>query len=794
MSGFTRQPPPYLWLLAGGLMLCAGLSWSAWRRRGMQGAGALAAMLLGTAAWSSGYLLELQATTFEAKLLWAKAEYLGIALVPLAWLVFAIQLTGRQGWLKDRRKLLLGLVPLVTLILVWTNGTHGPVWSDVQLRSGDGFAPLSLSYGPWFWVHLFSSYGMLLCGSVLLVSTVVHSPQMYRAQVVAVLVAVVAPWVGNLLYLSGRSPIIDLTPFGFTISGLALAWGLFRQKLLTLFLGIVPVARKAIFEGMADAAIVVDRSNRIADLNPAARRIVGSSTEQLLGRSADVLADRHPGLAVLCRPDSGDTHVEVTVGDGREKRYFDLLVSSLRDELGISQGRLAVLRDITTRRQAEEALERQALYDSLTGLPNRNMLNRRLERAVNAGAGDRHPRALLLMDLDRFKEVNDTFGHHTGDLLLQQVGERLHGALREGDLIARLGGDEFAVLLENANRQHARTVTSRLLRSLEKPFTVRSYQLHVTVSIGIALYPEHAKDANTLMQRADVAMYLAKRARSGYMVYSAEADPYSPERLALSGELRSAIDRDELALDYQPQVEIRSGRVVKAEALVRWHHPRLGLVPPSRFVSLAEHTGLIKPLSLWVLRNSLRQCRDWRRKGLQLPVAVNLSPQNIGDQEILDGIAHLLRRSDLDRTSLEVEITESSLLEDRKSSLQFLAELSAMGVGIALDDFGTGFSSLANLARLPLTSIKIDQSFVHGLKKGGHDAAIVDLTVKLGHKLDLAVVAEGVEDRDTWNLLAEMDCDIGQGYYLSRPLSGSRIVRWVARAPQSFVAWRVRRA
>ena len=435
--------------------------------------------------------------------------------------------------------------------------------------------------------------------------------------------------------------------------------------------------------------------------------------------------------------------------------------------------------EIARREQSERSLQHQALHDVLTGLPNRTLLADRVQQALAASRRDGQPLGLLLMDLDRFKEVNDTFGHHHGDLVLQEIGRRLQASLRESDTIARLGGDEFAVLLPQTDAAGAVKAAGGLLEILAQPLLLEGRAFEVGASVGIALYPDHGDDAATLLRRADVAMYASKRAGTHHTVYEPEHDQNSPDRLALVGELRRAIEEDELVLHYQPKMDLRTGRVMGAEALVRWHHPERGLVPPSEFISIAEETGLIRPMSLWVLDAALRQCHSWEQDGHALSVAVNLSMRNLHDEDLPDLVADRLTASGVRPDALVIEITEGTLMADPERALQIIRRLNSLGVRIAIDDFGTGYSSLSYLNRLPVSELKIDQSFVRQMASAANEATIVRSTIGLAHDLGLVVVAEGIEDRPTWNLLAQLGCDLAQGYYISRPQPAADLTRWL---------------
>jgi diguanylate cyclase (GGDEF)-like protein len=427
------------------------------------------------------------------------------------------------------------------------------------------------------------------------------------------------------------------------------------------------------------------------------------------------------------------------------------------------------------RRQAAEN-EHLALHDPLTDLPNRTLFHDRAQQAILAARRDESGVALMILDLDRFKEVNDTLGHHNGDLLLQEIGARLRGGLRESDSVARLGGDEFGLLLPRvADGNEALMLGERVREVLRRPFTLEGVTLDLEASIGVALYPEHGEDVDTLLQRADVAMYLAKEDRSGCELYAADRDEYSPHRLALAAELRRALDEHELVLHYQPKADLNDGRIVAVEALVRWQHPEHGLLAPNQFVPLAEATGLVRELTLRVLDEALRQQRAWRDEGIDIRVAVNLSARDLYDLTLPGSTAKLLAAHGVPATALELEITESVIVADPMRARSILSRLSEMGIVLAVDDYGTGYSSLCYLKRLPIDEMKIDRSFVMQMADDRSDAAIVRSTVELGRNLGLKVVAEGVETAAAWAHLKALGCDFAQGYYLSKPVPAAQI-------------------
>ena len=440
------------------------------------------------------------------------------------------------------------------------------------------------------------------------------------------------------------------------------------------------------------------------------------------------------------------------------------------------------------------AKEHQALHDALTGLPNRVLFRHRIEQVLSGTRAGRIA-AVMLIDLDHFKEINDTLGHHAGDRLLQEVSQRLRTSLDEQDTVARLGGDEFGVLLPDLqSREAASVVAKRLLDQLRDPFSIDGLTLEVDASIGIASAPEHGTAVEQLIQRADIAMYAAKEGGRGYLAFEPQLDRYSPRRLSLAGALRSAIVDGEIVLYFQPKAELATGRIVGVEALARWEHPQLGLIGPSEFVPIAEQTGLISPLTTHVLDRALTQVRIWQDAGEELSVAVNLSARSFLDAQFAVEIPGLLERTGVDARQLELEITESMLMLDPVRAKATLDRLSGIGLRLSVDDFGTGYSSLANLKRLPVDGIKIDKSFVIDMPHDPSDAAIVRSTIDLAHNLGLKVVAEGVESHEAWQRLAELGCDLAQGFHISRPLPADALTRLLAErrrtaresAPQPF--------
>ena len=434
--------------------------------------------------------------------------------------------------------------------------------------------------------------------------------------------------------------------------------------------------------------------------------------------------------------------------------------------------------------RAERNTRHLAEHDSLTDLPNRTVFFERIDAAVDAAQKANQSAAVLLIDLDRFKDINDTLGHATGDVILQMMGKRLIGALREFDTLARLGGDEFGVLLPAPTTvETARTIADRLLDALEDRFEFGALSLAVEASIGIALVTEAETSAAELIRQADVAMYVAKRSKMRHAVYDQEQDAHSVQHLTLTGELRQAIEEGQLELHYQPKVDLATNQISGVEALMRWMHPENGMISPAQFIPFAEQTNLIWPMTEWLFNEAAEQWVTWRREGIDLDVSVNLSTRNFQDEKLVEKLQRLIDEWHIPADRFVLEITETMLIADPERTKRTVDELRDIGFQVSIDDFGTGYSSLAYLKDLHVNELKIDMAFVRDMQTDERNKRIVESTVALAHALDLKIVAEGVEDMAIANELAAMGCDTGQGYYYSRPLPGDDLARWLDAAP-----------
>ncbi len=548
---------------------------------------------------------------------------------------------------------------------------------------------------------------------------------------------------------------------------------------------------RLLLDSTAEGIYGVDNQGNCTFSNAACARMLGyRDVDELLGKDMHALVhhtrpDGSPYPVEACHMrqvllDNKGTHVDDEVLWCKDGTSFpaDYWCYPIRKD-GQVVGSVTTFIDITERKQVEQRLHHMAHYDGLTNLPNRNLLIDRLEQSLARVRWHDRVLAVLFLDLDRFKVINDTLGHDAGDKLLQATAERLSKCVRDGDTVARLGGDEFAILLTDvAQTKDISPLAQTILDAFAHCFDLEGHQVFVTASMGISLYPNDAEDAASFLKNADIAMYRAKeQGGNNYRFYTADMNTRAVERLTLETALRGALERNEFFLYYQPQIDLNSGRIMGIEALVRWQHPDLGVVPPLEFIAILEEIGLIVPVGKWVLQSACQQVRAWRDAGISTPrIAVNLSARQFADPHLMVDIRQFCNDAGLDPHLLELEITESVIMKQGDSTMETLRQLHEMGIRLAVDDFGTGYSSLAYLKRFPIQTLKIDRSFVNDVTVDPDDATIVSAIISLAHALGLQVVAEGVETSDQLQFLRSRGCDAAQGYLFSKPMPADELV------------------
>lgn len=532
----------------------------------------------------------------------------------------------------------------------------------------------------------------------------------------------------------------------------------------------------SMLEASTDSIVTLDERGTISSANPAARKLLASDSS-LIG---EPIATFFP-----CLNSTQDLLEAVNNCNSRERMELQASCPQGQVPVELSLTKIdvdnetlfsAIIRDITEQKQQRELLRHQATHDPLTGLPNRSLLAEGLDQ-LDTGRNA----ALLMLDLDRFKEINDTLGHSAGDEVLVLLGERLVNVLSDNMLIARIGGDEFAILVSNHTQpEELETLAKNLLSTIRTPIKVMGVSLEVGASIGIVFYPEHGEDRESLLRLADIAMYNAKKEKTGFQFYDPNKDGKGLRKLEIAAALRPALEADELDLFYQPKIALSDGSICGFEALSRWQHERLGFVSPVEFVTLAEETDLIEPLTWWTIERALSDMNDWRKRGVSLPIALNMSARHLTDKKFYWKFMQTLKQADIEPALIQLEITESALMADPQSAIEITSQLHEAGISLAVDDFGTGFSSLAYLKNLNVDTLKIDRCFITELDVSHDDQHIVSSTINMAHGLGISVIAEGIETKSQLDLLKQLGCDTIQGYYLAKPMPKQEVLDWIA--------------
>ena len=550
-----------------------------------------------------------------------------------------------------------------------------------------------------------------------------------------------------------------------------------------------------VFEYSLEGILITDADNRIITVNRAYEEISGFSSQELIGKNPNVLFSGWQGSDFYRAMWQEINENGMWQGEIKDRRKSGevfvvwLTVCAIKDKAGKVVNHIGICNDITAKKQSEKAIKELAYYDVLTKLPNRLLFHDRLNQAISSAHRAGKKLAILFIDMDNFKAINDTLGHLVGDQFLIAVAELLKQCVRDNDTVARLGGDEFVILAKDIkSHESAYAIARKVLEKLSRPVVVDNNELHSGASIGISIFPDDGDNSDNLIKHADTAMYDAKEnGKNDYRFYSEEMNARMLERIRIEGDLRRAIENDEFCLYYQPKISIQSGKVAGAEALIRWNHPELGLVFPNSFIPIAEETGLINPMGEWIISEAFRQVATWSEQsvGLIPPVAINLSARQLSDLNLFEGISRKMQSVGCDYRSVEFEITESSVMENPDHSSRLLHQLRDMGCSISLDDFGTGYSSLSYLKQLPIHTLKIDGSFVQELPEDKDSRILSESIIALSHKMALNVIAECVENREQLQYLIEQGCDEIQGYLFSKPLPADEyrdfLLQWEGR-------------
>ena len=766
------------------LHLCVFL-WS--QARESRSARLMGWLMLASTIWALFGALELLAPDQTTTWMLANVQYLAIAMIPVLWYRFGTRLFRRDDHTKIRLRdwdNLLWVVPLVTLALVWTDPWWGLVRTDFRWEQHQGFSLLVKEFGPWFWVHSAYSYVLVVIGTVRAVQAMVRPSAHGPAQAWVFAGAALFPSLANIAYLAALWPFpeVDPTPLAFTATGLLFVLTLSRFR----FLALLPVAQDALVAGLEQAILIVDKKGRLAFLNPAATRAFGPSRWDA-GQTLEALRTTYPSLGALPDPQQaapGSVTVEIVVNAPEGDRRFEVQIR-LVEHHGSEVGVVYIGHDVTQRARAQKEMEKQlfyfSLHDPLTGLPNRALVLNRLDQALMRFQREpTQPFALLLIDFDSFKLVNDSYGHSSGDTFLRESATRILGAIRSIDTVSRLGADQFVVLLDRvAQAGEAVEVADRIADDLSVPIRMGEDTIVPSASIGILVATPGYNNPEELLRDVDLAMYQAKaEGRNRRAAFVPSMRTTVQERTRLTHDLNRAIMHGQIEVHYQPIVRLSDEVVVGCEALARWTHPQLGRIGPDRFIPMAEKSGLIVPLGLSVLMEACKTAAILAKEYPQrkLFIAVNVSAHQLTQAGFAEVLVTSLERHQLSPDRIHLELTESALVQGAEEIKTLLQELVDRGFRFKLDDFGTGYSSLSYLHRFPIQTIKIDKSFVQDL---GPSGGILKGIVSLGHELGKDIVAEGIETQEQAKNLRGWGCDYGQGYLFGKPMDRESWLRFL---------------
>lgn len=760
----------------------------AWIHRAARGARSLTMLMVGVTIWSFSAAMVWLVPTFEQQIFWANAENLGVWMVPVGFLSIAFDMADMHRWQARRRMVLISILSFSLVNMEWLNPGH--LFDTAYIpRAVGAHTHYEIVYGPLYWVFIAFAYSLAFVTCLILLRLFLRSTGVERAQARVLFIGGLIPFVASIVTSFDVVPLgyLNLGPIAFLATG-----PLWLAAILSgTLLDVLPIARHTLVEQMADGVVVVDAANRVVDANPSARAMLRIGPSNVLGTSAQELLTAVSGADTLLEG-SGPRRAVLQLGPLADFRYADIAITPLVVGPGRPPGQLVTLHDVTEERaaterlrEAQDRLQYDATHDALTGLPNRVLLDDRLEHALAHAKRNGSAVAVLFIDLDDFKDINDTLGHAQGDLVLVEVANRIEPVLRESDTVGRFGGDEFVIVLTGiADAAHAELAVRRILKAMAPPYRLGTAELHVAASIGVALFPADGEDASTLMQHADIAMYGAKQAgHNQTRFFSDEFQEGLDRRAAVEMELIGAHEADRYFLLYQPQVDLTSGQITGAEALVRLRSRDGSILAPDQFIHVAENSELILQLGDWVLHRACADLAAFHEVAPDLIMSVNFSARQFRDIDVAS-LQDVLATSGLEAQSLAIELTETTLMTDPHRTAMGLDDLRGVaGLRLSLDGFGTGYSSMSYVRMFRADTIKIDRSFV-GLLPDDQDArAVVLSTIALARSLHSTVIAEGPETEAQVRFLRASGCDCAQGFYFSRPIPADELTALLRRGP-----------
>lgn len=753
------------------------------------------AMNLALIVWSFATALYIDAPNEAACAFWYKLSSVGLYLFGGLLLHFFLIFAKKDKLLKHWWMYVVLYLP--GIFYSYLEVVHSFYVKDYVLGSY-GWVVTAQTESVWFWTSLAYIISYIVASIVIshILQITATSQREKKQAVILILTSGISLIVGLMITVLTSTmglDIPDVTPLTAAIWSIGIYYAIVKYKMMTMTPSIIA---ENLFETIIDSVVLVNSEGRILNVNLETQRLLGYSHKELVGESLEVLffSDGKPNstyvteLLNACPIRNMETFL---LSKNGVKIPVILSLSECKDRYGERMGFVLASKDVTEYKLAEEKIQYLATHDSLTGLPNRLMLAQLLDHAIQSAKRHKRKLAVIFIDLDRFKIINDTMGHAAGDQLLQEIAYRYKSSLRAADIVSRQGGDEFVIVIEDFHSlSDLKLVAHNLLAATIKPIILLGNECRVTASIGISIYPQDGEDEQSLLKHADIAMYNAKEeGKNNFQFYSKDIRSQSAGRMAIETNLRSALERNELSLHYQAKVNFKTGTITGVEALLRWQNLDLGSVTPTQFIPVAEETGLIIPIGRWVLKTACAQNMAWQKQGLPpVCMAVNLSLRQLSDNNLIDDIKVALSESGMAPNLLELEVTESMIMSSPTKMMDILVKIKSMGVRLAIDDFGTGYSSLSQLKNYPFNTLKIDRSFIRNVPGNEKDNAITQAIITMGESLGLTVVAEGIETMEQMVYLKKQSCDEMQGFYFSRPVVPEQFAELLRHKPENFAA------